>query len=358
MAVFKKADASAAPAGVIPSIWASDLYSQAEDLTFWSRFEGGEGSGMPVIRKDDLAKQPGDTIKVDLIKALTGNGATGDTALLDGNEEKMAFTQFSFSVDSLQHAVRWSKLSKILIDHDIRQAGLNQLAKWLAGRLDNRIFATFTGETVNGFAPSLAVANLPTTMKWFAGSATSVATVDNTDAAGRLKLGDLSDLKAYAQTNNRIEPLRVAGGEEFYGLVLHPYTALGLKKDSQYQQANREARERGVDNPLFAGALGVWDGVILYANPRVPTAADGVSSATVARNVFFGAQAQVRGYAYYPDWTEQEFSYGQEQGIATFAVLGQRLCAWDITGDGTVGNTDDTAIGAMILYANATAPTA
>jgi len=356
MAVLKKADI--ATSGQIASVWATDLYSQAEDLTFWSRFEGPEGSGMPIIRKDDLTKVPGDTIKIDLVKALTGNGATGDTALLDGNEEKMAFTQFSFAVDSMQHAARWSKLERILNVHETKTTALNQLAKWLAGRLDNRCFATFTGETVNGFAPSLAVASLPTTMKWFAGAATTVATVDNTDAAGRLKLNDLSDIKAYAQANNKIEPLQMDGGDEFYGLVVHPYTALGLKKDSQYQQAFREARERSADNPLFRGALGIWDGVILYASNRIPTAADGAGSAVVARNVFFGAQAQVRGYAYYPDWVEQEFSYGQEQGVATFTVLGQRLASWDISGSGTVGDTDDTAIGAMILYANATAPVA
>ena len=355
MAVLRKADI----ANQIPQIWSADLFAQAEDLTFWQRFEGSEGSTMPLIRKDDLEKGVGDTVKVDIVLALTGTGATGDTALLDGNEEKMVFRQMSFSVDSLQHAVRWSKLGKILINHDLRTTALNQLAKWLAGRLDNRVFATFTGETINGFAPTLSAANLPTSMKHFAGTATSVATVDDTDAAGRLKLNDISDIKARAQVTNKIEPLRLENGEEIFGLVLHPYAALALKKDSQWQQAQREARERGSMNPLFTGALGMWDGVVLYSSNRVPTAADGVGSISVARNVFFGAQAQVRGYASYPDWTEQYFSYGQEQGIATFTVLGQRLVTFDLQASETGGSTtDDTAIGAMILYSSAVAPVA
>lgn len=355
MAVLKRADIG----NQIPQLWDTRLFSQAENLTFWQRFEGEEGSSMPLIRKDDLEKQAGDTVKVDIVLALTGTGATGDTALLDGNEEKMAFRQFSFQVDSLQHAVRWSKLGKILINHNMRRIAVNQLSKWLAGKLDDRVFATFTGETVGGFAPSLTVANLPTTMKWFAGTAVSVATVDNTDAAGRLKLGDISDIKAYAQTNNKVEPLRLENGEEIFGLVLHPYAALALKKDAQWQQAQREANQRSADNPLFTGAVGMWDGVVLYVSNRVPTANDGVASATVARNVFFGAQAQMRGFAYYPDWTEQYFSYGQEQGIATFTVLGQRLSVFDLNAVETGGaTTDDTAIGSMILYSNATAPTA
>ena len=355
MAVLRKADI----APQIAQLWSKRLYAQAEDQTFWGRFEGPQGSSMPLIRVDDLDKGVGDTVKVDIVLALTGTGMTGDTALLDGNEEKMVFRQMSFTVDSLQHAVRWSKLGKILINHDMRTTALNQLSKWLAGRLDNRVFATFTGETVGGFAPSLSVANLPTSMKHYAGSASSVATVDDTDAAGRLKLNDISDIKARALVTNKIEPLRVTDGEEYYGLVLHPYAALALKKDSQWQQAQRDARERGANNPLFTGALGMWDGVILYTSNRIPTAADGVGSISVARNVFFGAQAQVRGYGYYPDWTEQYFSYDQEQGIATFTVLGQRLVTFDLQASETGGSTtDDTAVGSMILYSAAVAPSA
>lgn len=351
MAVLKKADIP----NQIPQLWATDLFAQAENLTFWHRFEGGEGSSMPIIRRDDLEANAGDTVKLDAVLALTGAGATGDTALLDGNEEKMAFRQVSISVDSLQHAVRWSKLGKILINHDMRTTALNQLRKWLAGKLDDQIFNEFSG----GSGASLSEANLPTSMKFFAGTATSAATVDNTDAAGRLKLNDISDVKAFAIASNKIEPLRLENGEEVYGLVLHPYAALALKKDTQFQQAQREARERGAGNPLFTGALGMWDNVILYSSTRVRTAADGVGSIAVARNVFFGAQACARAYAYYPDWTEQYFSYGQEQGIATFVVVGKRLITFDFNAVETGGSTtDDTAIGAMLLYTSAVAPTA
>lgn len=351
MAATRKADVTAQ----IPQIWAADLFAQAENLTFWHRFEGPEGSSMPVIRRDDLEKNAGDTVKLDIVLALTGAGATGDTALLDGNEEKMAFRQVSVSVDSLQHAVRWSKLGKILINHDMRTTALAQLRKWLAGKLDDQIFNEFSG----GTGASISEANLPTSMKFFAGTATSVATVDNTDAAGKLKLNDISDIKAYAIANNKIEPLRLNDGEELYGLVLHPYAALALKKDSQFQQAQRDARERGAGNPLFTGALGMWDNVVLYSSTRVRTAADGLGAISVARNVFVGAQALARVYAYYPDWTEQYFSYGQEQGIATFTVVGKRLITFDLNAVETGGSTtDDTAIGAMLLYSSAVAPTA
>jgi len=351
MAVTRYADVQ----NQVPDIWAKDLYAQAEHMTFWHRFEGPPGSSMPIIRRDDLEKDPGDVVKLDIVLALTGAGQTGDTVLLEGNEEALKFRQVSITVESLQHAVRWGKKASILNVHDLRQTSLGQLQKWLAGKLDDAIFNEVSG----GPGASITEANLPTSMKWFAGSATSVGTVADTDAGGRLKLSDISDIKAYAKTQNKIEPIRVSDGGEVYGLVLHEYAALALKKDAQWQQAQREAMARGADNPLFTGALGMWDNVILYTSPRVRTANDGSGGIAVARNVFFGAQAVAKAYAYYPDWTEQEFSYGQESGVATYLIVGHKLIVFDLNASETTGTTtDDTAIGAMILYSSAVAPSA
>jgi N4-gp56 family major capsid protein len=340
MAVTRKSNVAAQ----IPQIWAADLYAEAEDLTFWQRFEGPEGSSMPVIRKDELEKEPGDTIKFDIVLALTGAGVTGDTTALEGNEEQMKFRQQSMTVDALAHAVRWTKLARILMTHNMRTAALNQLSKWLAGKLDTAIFTEFTG------------ASVPTQNKFFAGTATSIGTVDNTAGGGQVSLDTISDLKAFAQSELRLEPLRIEGGDEFFGIVLHPYAALALKKSADFKQAQREARERGIDNPLFRGALAMWDGVIFYTSNRVPRANDGAAGISVARNIFFGAQALVRGYAYYPDWVEQEFDYGREIGVATYVVNGQKLNVFDLSAAGDA--SDNTAIGSMLLYASSVAPTA
>ena len=354
MAVTLRSNVSAS----IPALWATDLFSQAENLTFWHNLEGPPGSTMPILRRDDLTKAPGDTIKFDIVLALTGAGATGDSILLEGQEEALKFRQTSVIVDSKQHAVRWSKLSEVLISHDMRGTGLNQLRKWLAGKLDDAIFTEFvTPSDSTGKNPS--VNNLPTTAQWFAGTATSIATVDNTDAAGRLKLKDLVELKAYAVSNNKIEPLRTEDGNEYFGLVCHPYTIMQLKRDdTAWATAQRDAQLRGPDNPIFTGAAGVYDGVILYQNNRIPTALDGNGSIQVARNVFFGAQAMSRGYAMYPTWVEELFSYGQEAGIATMTVFGNRLNCFDLTAAGSAAVTATTSIGSMVVYSSAVAPTA
>lgn len=341
MAAGRKADYTAS----IPQIWAADLFSQAENMTFWHNLEGPPGSTMPIIRRDDLSVAAGDTIKFDIVLALTSAGLTGDTTLLDGQEEKLKFRQQSVVVDALRNGVRWSKLGKVLISHDMRTTALNQLKKWLAGQLDNAVFA------------EICKTSQPAVNQWFAGAATSFVTIQDTDATGRLKLNDISDIKAFAQSNNKIEPLRMENGEEFYGLVVHPYTNLSLKKDTNYQQAQRDANIRGQDfNPLFTGANFVWDGVIGYVSNRVPTALDGAAGIQTAHNCFFGAQAVSRGYAYYPDWTEQFFSYGEEQGIGTFVVKGEKLNVFDLSAAGDASGNQ--AIGSMLLGAAAVAPIA
>lgn len=342
MAVGRKADYT----DQIPALWAKDLFFQAEKMTFWQRFEGGEGSGMPIIRRDDLEKDPGDTVKLDIVMSLTGAGSTGDTTLSEGNEEKMDFRQISVTVDALKHAVRWSKLTKILITHNMRKTALRQLRKWLAGKLDDAVFGELTGT---------GATTIPTKNKFFAGDATSRNTIDLGD---ELTLDLISKVKAKAKTNIRMEPLRLEGGEEFYGMVVHPYANLRLKLSAEYKQAQREAGVRGQSNPLFTGADAVYDGVIIYEADRIPWSDNtNTPPVKVADNVFFGSQACARAYAYYPDWREQEFSYGEEIGVATFVVLGEKLIAFDLNATETPADaTDDTALGSMVVYTYAPEP--
>lgn len=349
MAVGRRADYTAQ----IPQWWSDGLFSQAEDLTFFQGMEGAEGSSMPIIRKDDLGRAAGDTIKTDIVLALAGAGLTGDTAasLLEGNEEALKFRQLAFTVDSLQHAVRWTKLAEKQINHNMRTTAQNQLAKWLAGKLDNQIFAELSG------AGSTV---LPTSAQWFAGTATTLDTVADTDAGGRLTLNSLTELKAFAQVENRIEPVRTEDGNEYFVLVAHPYAIMSLKRDDlKWAQAQREAQIRGDENPLFTGSAGIWDGVIIKSSNRVRRSNNAAATPVpVARNLFLGAQAMIRGYGAYPDWTEELFSYGQEAGIATWTLVGNKLATFDLTAAGGALAAAHTAIGAMVLHTAAVAPTA
>lgn len=338
----------------IPQIWSTRLYSQAENQTYFHMMEGPEGSNMPIIRKDDLSKGAGDTIHTDMVLALTGAGQLGDTTSLEGNEEAMKFRQSNFTVSQLSHAVRWTELTEILINHNMRTTGQNQLAKWLAGRLDDLVFSELSGAaTVAGFTPT----TLTTSGQWFAGTATTRNTVADGNTTGRLTLATITELKAYAQTELKIQPIKVDGdANEYFVLVVHPYTAMQLKEfDTSWSQAQRDAQTRGDDNPLFTGAVGIWDGVIIKVSNRVPRYLN-TGPIQVSDNIFMGAQALSRGYAFYPDWREQEFDYGRSVGIATVTVVGQKRNVFDLTGAGGAGASSLTSIGSITVFASAVAP--
>lgn len=337
MATTVKADNTAQ----VPVLYSTELFAQAENRSFWHQFEGPEGSGMPLIRKDDLTKTAGDTIRIDLVMALKNAGITVDTTQLQGNEEKIDFRQMSFTVAPLANGVRWTELTEQVINHNMRSTALNQLQKWLAGKLDDAVWTMLTA------------ASQPTLNKWFAGVATSIGTVTNVLYP---TLADISDIKAYAQTTLKIEPLRMENGEEFFGFVIHPWTNRQLKGDTNYQQALRDASARGDLNRLFTGATFLWDGVIGFVSNRVPTAADGSASAVVSRNVLFGAQAGLRGFSQYPDWREEFFDYGREAGVATTLIKGEALNIFDFSA--AKDASANQAIGSLLVYASATAPVA
>lgn len=330
-------------ANLTPELWGPKLFAEAEKMTFWGAFEGPEGSSMPIIRKDDLLKNVGDVIHIDAVRALTESGLTGDVTVggtVEGNEEALQFTQQNVTVDALRKGVLWTKLGKIMITHDMRATALRQLRKWLAGALDDAIWTALT--TIGSYTAAQITGP---------GGADVTSDIISTDV---ITLDYLVDLKAYAKTAYLIEPIRLDNGEEFYGLAMHPYVKAALKKTADWKQAQREARERSAENPVFTGAIGVYDGLIMYEADRVPKNNDGGSSAPVARNVLFGAAACIRAFAYMPDWSEQYFSYGEKQGIATFLVKGEKLNVFDfsVAQDGS-GNK---AIGSLLVLASAPAP--
>jgi len=283
----------------VPEKWNAKLYMQAERLMFWKQFEGAENSGMPVIRKDDFSKEAMDVIHIQTVKNLTGSGVTGESTLA-GNEEQLSLTQTDVQVDWVRHAVAVSKRSKQRINFDFKaQAAQPLLSRMIAKKMDAAVFTKFGTATT----------------ALFANDATSTATLDATDILG---VEELDRAKTYLDTNLAM-PLRDKGGNEYYGIVIHPYDAYNLRQDSVWNQAQRDGNLRGETNPLFSGAMGVYNGMIVYVNT-------GVSNATSkSKCVAFGGESVFRGYGMMPALTEQTHDYGFEQGMGVEAIYGESL---------------------------------
>lgn len=283
----------------VPELWNAKLYMQAQREMFWAQFEGPEGSGMPVIRKDDLSKDAGDVIHIQTIKNLTGSGVTGESTL-QGNEEKLSLAQTDLTIDWLRHAVAISKRSKKRINFDfVIQAAQPLLSRMMSTKMDADMFTLFGTATT-------AI---------FAGDASSTGTLDASDT---LSTTTLDRIKTFME-NALTQPLTGENGEKYFGIVVHPFDAHNLRRDSNWIAAQRDANVRGSTNPLFTGAMGVYNGMIIYVNKGVSNAA------SKSKCIAFGGEAAFRGYGMMPQFVGQLHDYGFEIGVGMEAIYGQSL---------------------------------
>ena len=93
---------------------------------------------------------------------------------------------------------------------------------------------------------------------------------------------------------------------------------------------HREAEVRGKENPIFTGALGIWDHVILHDHEYVCTCqaatnfyGSGNAFAVRAyRALLMGRQSVVFANCQYKNkWVEEQFDYKDKVGFAT-GVMG------------------------------------
>lgn len=245
----------AAGAGVldyaIPTFWAERLRDDAIRRAFWgARFEGKEGSRKPIIVNEDFTKKPGDTINFQVVSQLFNPGVTGETALT-GQEEKLALGQFQLTVDWLRNAVAYTKNLERRVNFSIKQTVRQELSDWMKRKIDASMF-------------SALIAGVTNTV--YAGDAASAAALGSNDHFGTEEI----DRIKLALQRTAI-PIRVEGEggqeEEYYGIVISEMDEYWLKGDSVWSQAQRDAGPRDYSkNRVFTGALGMYNGCIIYVH--------------------------------------------------------------------------------------------
>jgi len=337
-----------------PEIWQKELYKDAIDgLYFVKNGMMGTEDNNIVQLKDELKKSRGDTITFGLTAKLTGSGVSGDNEL-EGNEEAINAYSESIAIDQKRFAVRLTgKLDEQKNAYDMRQDAKNKLSIRLQEFIERQIFLKLGGvqnTSLNDVAGTTigtdaTWSNSPTTI-----SATNTAAgygdrylcADYSSGAASLASTDLltpsliSRVKVKALTASpQIIPLRI-NGKNYYVLFVHPWQAFDLKRNAEFAQAQREAAARGSENPIFTGALGVWDGCIIHEHEYVPfldTSACGNSFASYLWSTDFSVDTfrallcgqQAVGFAKCTNgagWVEETFDYKNKTGFATGLIGG------------------------------------
>jgi N4-gp56 family major capsid protein len=293
--------------------------------------------------KENLMKSKGDQDTFALRMALAGEGVEGD-ATLEGNEEEMEFRDFSVSLQFYKNAVRSKgQLSERRSAFDLKDEAMNAISDWGAQKLEKLIFNDFA--SIDGVAYGTATeaekdAWLVSNADRVLFGATTANNAANDHSACLLEIDSTADVmqpsiitlaKTMAkECNPRITPIRLDDGEEMFVFFLDPLCVRDLKNNSNYSQMQRDAQVRGSSNPVFTGALGVVDNVILKEAPRcLRLAGVGASTIQVAANFLCGAQAAVLEWGGMPSrpgskfaLQEESFDYKTKWGVAGMMMLG------------------------------------
>lgn len=338
------------------TIWKNELFKDVIDnLTFTQMGIMGKGSNQVIQVMDDLAKNPGDTVSVPLTAKLSGSGVAGDLEL-EGNEEAISAYAETIVIDQIRNAVRLTGLlDEQSNSYNMRMDAKEKLSIWMQEFIERQIFLKLSGV---GHASLTDVAGNVISARYNWSNAPDVqsntVTADPTHSsnhnyvcatnsgADSLAATDLLTPELISKAKVRamlasptIRPIRV-NGRNHYVMFVHPRQAYDLKNNATFAQARREADVRGKENPIFTGALGIWDGVIIQENEYVcflntsvgnnfgATGSGTDFAVNTYRALLCGAQAAVFTKSKYDGggWVEKLFDYDNKTGFATRLIAG------------------------------------
>jgi len=334
-------------------VWGKDLYRDVlSDIYFQANGMMGTDINNIVQHKNELSKEAGDVATFGISVRMTGNGVDGDSEL-EGQEEAINTYSEQIAIDQKRFAVRLTgKLDEQKAAYNMRTDAKDKLKQRLVEFHERQVFLKMQG-IVNPTLTDIAAVTVSAACAW---SNTPDYVADAVDAAGsgsRYVCAASGGLDAIAVTdlitpqliskakllatvaNPQIQPLRI-GGKDYYVLFIHPYQAYDLHQNATWSQAMREAEVRGKENPIFTGADGVWDGVIVHSHPYCSfldasaqaTGFRSASAGTVVLADTFRASLcgqQAIGMVQCKNdnkWVEKTFDYGNKVGFATSFIGG------------------------------------
>lgn len=333
-------------------LWAAKFAKEVEKKTYFGRFMG-EGEDNIIQVKTEMNKSAGDKLTMGLVMQLTGDGRTEGQAL-EGNEESFTTYDDSLFINELRHAVRVKNKGSIdqqRVPENLRTIARNRLAQWYAVRMDTVMFLHLCGYTGAAFTKdgqtvdrTLGVYNgnntivAPSSNRIYRANAEANDQAINNATTHRILLEHIDHLVWMAKTASPlISPINV-NGQDKYVMFLHPSQVRDLRTDASTsritwfntQRARLEGGQ-GMDNPIFSGALGEYNGVVLHEAYRITNGVHSSTGAAVAntkRAVFLGKQAACVAWGRDTpsstkySWTEELFDYENQLGVGLGTVWG------------------------------------
>lgn len=287
--------------------WEERAFMEWLSILVMSKYMGTDENAV-IQLVDKLTKTQGDAVTVPLIGALSGQGVSGDSTL-EGNEEQLPTYSQQITIDQYRNAIVIAgKMTEQRYPFQIRDKAKPALLNWKAQFDEDKIFAALG--SIDGTV--YASASEASKDSWLANNADRVLfgaarsnNAANDHSACLTQVDSTTDKFLPAQislakrmaklADPKIRPIRLGDGSgaEVYVMFAHPYCTRDLKASDDWKNAQREAMPRSENNPLFTGAIGMYDGVIIVETDKIQILENVGDSGTVevAQNFLCGAQA-------------------------------------------------------------------
>lgn len=355
--------------------WSGLLAVAVNKTSYFTRKFMGEGkrAKTPIQRITDLESDAGDTVTVDLLMPMRMEPVVGSETL-DGKEEALRYYTDRIVIDQVRGgADLGDRMTRKRTLRDIREDALGAMKEWWARLYDELFFIYLSGMrgsntgfvwSANNPFFSINPVTAPDSMhQMYAGNAVSKATLTNATSMD-LRLIDRAVAKAETMGGDGTDelsmlPCSVGEGEDKYVSLMHTFQFDAMKSSSATGQwldiQKAAAAAEGKKSPLFTGAAGEYNNVILHKHRNVIQFNDGGASGNLpcARALFLGAQAAFLafgspGTGLRMDWTEEVKDHGDKVKIGSNSIMGVKKATYKSADGATVR---DFGVMAMDTYA-------
>lgn len=311
----------------------------------------GESEDSIIYLKNELKKGAGDRIRCTLFTTPTGDGFT-ENEDVEGNAESLTNYTDDLVINELGHAVGVKSVDTIdaqRVPYDLRKTSMDLLSQWWANRYSVTFFNQVCGNTAvsNTKFTGLQATVAPSANRII--RAASAATDQALTSSDTFTLDLIDRAKERAETADvPVVPIMI-DGEKKYVMYIHDYQQTSLRTNTstgQWLDIQKAAMQGGKvsNSPIFKGALGEYNGVILRKANDVTQGVHGSTGAaisTVRRAVLLGAQsaAMAFGQRNQPSkfrWNEELLDHKRKLEVSAWSIFGLKKCIYNSEDFGTV----------------------
>lgn len=331
-------------------LWKKAVWAQSINENPLSQFVS-ESKNALIYQHNDLEKSKGSRLTYGIRRLMTARGVSGDN-ILEGNEEALNFFNDDIFIDQLRHATRsGGKMSEQRVPFNLRNEGTDALGLWMADRNHLAMMNHLCGNTAQSDTAFTGF-NSVTAIDTNHVIADSDRTIGDQSLSTSANVFDIrlidsclvraKTLRFLSATESNIRPIRVDGKPK-YVMFLHPTQVRDLRTRTDAGQwldiTKAVFNAAKNDNPIYSGAIGEYNGVVLHESVHVQNGIDSTTGASVAntrRAVFCGAQSLCIAYggdgeSAATDYREEMFDYGNQLGIAAGLIYGIKAATFNST---------------------------